>query len=760
MHARPLDWRVGHTPTRDATPRQFVPARVPGAPQLDWASASGWPPYWQGENSRNFGWMEEVFWIYEATLDLSGAAADEQSWFECGGIDYEWEILLGHSLLERREGMFSPVAINLTSAGARHGDTLRIIIHPPPKKHRNGEDRWQADQTCKPPCSYGWDWHPRLIPSGLWEETRIRFRRQTHIRDFSHRYVLDANARTASLEVIHLCEGPDPANIRITLIAPDGKLLVDALQPHATPIPAAGHHAPGESTSTASIHQLHDLQLWWPHDHGPQPLYKLTLELLGTRGEILDSASRKIGFRRAKLVMNPPEWSHPKGFPKSRSLPPITLEINGRTIFAKGSNWLPPEIFPGNIDRARYHELLTLARHANFNLLRCWGGAIVNKDSFYELCDEMGLMVWTEFTMACLPYADDPHHLAVLENEARAIIPRIAAHPSQVLWCGGNELFNGWSGMTDQSHPLRLLNALCYELDPDTPFLPTSPVEGMAHGHYLFRDADGTEAYEIFRNAAYTAYTEYAIPSPSSVEVLQEIIPPEELWPPRTDGSWKHHHAHHAWIMVPDTWLVRSTIEHYFGTCENLAQLVDRGQWLQSEGLKFIYEEARRQKPKCSMALNWCFNEPWPTAANTSLINWPARPKPALDAVASACRPVSLSLRIPRFLWHNQDRFDAEVWLLNDRHEAAPPAEVLYHVRIGDWHAEIGRWSAPEAAPDRNLQGPSLVLDLPKIEGASTLEITLECPDHPDRNQSYRLAYRPDRGTKLYGPAARRAMNA
>jgi len=746
MPAQPLDWRVGHAPTRDSAPETFVPATVPGAVQLDWARAHDWPPYWQGENSRDYGWMEDVFWTYEATLDLAGLGDAEQAWFECGGIDYEWEILLGDTLLERREGMFSPIAINLSEAGAKHGDTLRVVIHPVPKKHRDGEDRWQADQTCKPPCSYGWDWHPRLIPSGIWEEARIASYRGARFLDCRHRYELDVEGRSARLTTAATIDGCDGSRFRVHLVSPAGTSLIDeTVDAHA-----------GEFLGEF---ELANLELWWPHDHGEQPLYELSFELLDPRGGVLDSHRRRIGFRRARLVMNPREWSHPKGFPKSRALPPITLEINGRTLFAKGSNWIPPEIFPGTIDRERYRELLELARDTHFNLIRCWGGAIVNKESFYELCDEMGLMVWSEFTMACMPYADDAHHLAVLENEARAIIPRVAAHPSNVLWCGGNELFNGWSGMTDQSHPLRLLNALCYELDRDTPFLPTSPIEGMGHGHYLFRDPDGTEVYETFGRAAFTAYTEYAIPGPSSLEVLREIIPEEELWPPRQDGSWKHHHAHNAWIMVPDTWLVRETIEHYFGPCDTLEQLVEGGQWLQAEGLKFIYEEARRQKPKCAMALNWCFNEPWPTAANTSLTNWPARPKPALAAVASACRPVSLSVKIPRFSWRNGDRFEAEVWLLNDHHQPLPAAEVRYQLQIGDWHQEVGRWLAPEADANHNLKGPSLVAELPKIDGERVLEVRVECPDHPERDQSYRLVYRLDRGPKLYGPDARRAMN-
>ena len=101
---------------------------------------------------------------------------------------------------------------------------------------------------------------------------------------------------------------------------------------------------------------------------------------------------------------------------------------------------------------------------ANFNIFRVWGGGIVNKESFYELCDEKGILVWTEFPLACNNYEGTQSYLKVLKQESEAIIKRIRKHPSNAIWSGGNELFNAWSGMTDQSLALRLLNSQCYRI--------------------------------------------------------------------------------------------------------------------------------------------------------------------------------------------------------------------------------------------------------------------------------------------------------
>jgi len=171
------------------------------------------------------------------------------------------------------------------------------------------------------------------------------------------------------------------------------------------------------------------------------------------------------------------------------------------------------------------------------------------------------------------------------------------------MWSGGNELFDSWSGMTDQSLAIRLLNSQCYLLDPLTPFIPTSPVYGMGHGHYVFRDLQtGIEVYNWMNSATGTAYNEFGMPGPSPVEILKTIIPENELFPPEKGTSRESHHAFNAW--VGDTWLCKDFLAAYFGKPNSLEELVEQGQWIQCEGYKAIYEEARRQKPYCAMASN------------------------------------------------------------------------------------------------------------------------------------------------------------
>jgi beta-mannosidase len=522
-----LQWSVGHHANADATPKRFVPAQVPGAVQLDWARAESWPPHWFAENFRAYDWMEDCFWTYRAQIPTVAVGDGERLFFACQGVDYEWELWLDDEKLHAQEGMFAPFECELSPQDA--GKYLRIRISPAPKLTREPRNRAQASHSVKPAVSYGWDWHPRLIPLGIWDETFLEVRSPSFLKSAEVFCTLDDDFGSAHLRLQCAIDGfhvGASTCVRWQMLAPDG---------------STAHEATIEATSQTILEaRLDSPQLWWPHDHGTPALYTSRVELLNGEGEVLDEKTARVGLRRVRLVMHEGAWDWPSQMPKTRSNPPITLEINGRAIFSKGTNFVNSDIFPGVVTRESLRPLLDAAVGANMNLLRMWGGAPVQKEAFFEMCDEMGLMVWQEFPLACNPYPDDARYLQVLDAESRAIITRLRPHPSVVFWCGGNELFNSWSGMTDQSLPLRLLNKNCYELDAARPFLPTSPVMGMGHGHYVFYDTDNDiEAWASFQNAECTAYTEFGCPGPSPVEILKTFIPADELFPPRPGTAGK-----------------------------------------------------------------------------------------------------------------------------------------------------------------------------------------------------------------------------
>jgi beta-mannosidase len=250
----------------------------------------------------------------------------------------------------------------------------------------------------------------------------------------------------------------------------------------------------------------------------------------------------------------------------------------------------------------------------------------------------------------------------------------------------------------------------------------------------------GQEAWNIFQTSNCTAYTEFGCASPASVEVLESIIPKDELFPPRRGTAWESHHAFAVW--QEESHLYQGMIEQYFGPSKTLAELVENGQLLQAECYKGLFEEVRRQKPHASMALNWCLNEPWPTAANNSVISWPCKPKPALAAIGEALRPVLASARIRAQLWHEGEAFDPELWALSDSPHTTPGATISAYIRLGDKDTHLLDCTFPELAPNTNARGPKLHFVLPRAE-VDRFQLQLRVAGRPELDSTYTLAYRP-----------------
>ena len=655
-------------------------AKVPGNIQKDYAEENGFHDVQFSDNYKQFLPLEDDHFEYRTRLSFERKAG-ERVFFVTKGISYRYDILLNDECIYGYEGMFRGAEIDITDR-LTGDDTLVVHIYPHPK--RKGAPmgtRDEADASCNPPVYYGWDWNPRLLISGLWDETYIETRGEGYIGDCEVLCSLDETMQVGSVIATYTSSLP----CEVLLFDREGNEV---------------YHG-NDSTFTVE-HPC----LWWCNGQGEPYLYTWVV-----RNE-REERRGMIGFRRLRLVRNKGAGG-PKIFPKGRYEVPATIELNGRRIMAKGSNWVNPELFWGDITRERYEELILLAKRCHMNIFRMWGGAGLPKESFYEICDREGILIWQEFFLACNNYLPTPHYMQVLENEASAAIRKFRSHPSLAFWCGGNELFNSWSGMDDQSLPLRLLNKLCFELDPTRPFLYTSPLYGMAHGGYTFYAEDqGGDVFMEFQKANNIAYTEFGVPSLADVETLREIIPESELFPIKDTPAWVAHHGFYAWGK--SRWVCEDVYERYFGKPNSLEEMVEGETWMQCEGYRGAFEEMRRQWPHCSMAVNWCFNEPWKTCAGNNLIAYPSKVRPAYAYVQKALRPTLFSARIPRFDFKEGEVFEAELWLLND---APIPVEGKVHVeaQVGDTVIPLLDWAAAADA-GMNMRGPTVRFILPHAE--------------------------------------------
>ena len=259
----------------------------------------------------------------------------------------------------------------------------------------------------------------------------------------------------------------------------------------------------------------------------------------------------------------------------------------------------------------------------------------------------------------------------------------------------------------------------------------------MAHGGYRFADkSQAGDVFHEFQRSHNTAYTEFGVPSTASVELLKKIIPEDELFPINNTKSWDTHHACNK--RGGGDWLCPETLRYYFGEPTCLEDVVEQSNWLQCAGYQAAFEEMRKQWPHCGMMLNWCYNEPWITAANNSIISYPAIPKPSYEYVKSAMRPALFSARISKFDWKAGELFEAELWLLNDTHEAIS-GKVHARLQVGDETVELLDWNAT-AEENANMQGPTVRWILPNVE-ADKLTLTLESEN--GMSNSYTIKYYP-----------------
>ena len=677
---------------------EMFDAYVPSDVQLIWKDAKNMPDYNFGRNYLEYKWMEDVTWEYTGTF-TSDPPSDHSAFLVFKGIDYKYDIYLGGELKVSDEGMFTPIKIKLPSVAADM--EVKVVIYPIPKIPGVEESRAQAAASCKPPVSYGWDWHPRLVPSGLYDDVYVDYVPEMYIVEQNFDYALpdsfDKCDFTAKIKTSH-----DIGALSAKIIDADGNIVCESKTKVC-------------SRYTELNMSFDNPKLWWCHNHGEQYLY--TYEV--TYGS--HTVTRSIGFRRVKLVMNADDWDGGT-FPVTQARVPITMELNGRRIFCKGTNFVPIDIFPSRMTYDTYKMNLDCAVEANMNILRMWGGGLVNKEAFFDLCDEMGLLVWQEFPLACNLYPDDDDYLTVLEKEAESIIKRLKSHPSVAIWCGGNELFNGWSKMTNQSLPLRLLDKMCYEFDRNTPFLMTSPLYGMGHGCYLSMSSPDRECITDFIENYKTAYTEFGSPSPAPFDYVKQYMPEDEWYNVDETTSWFDHHALHAWIDR-DTWFRKFEIEAYYGVADTFEQLIDNGLELQGESYKGMFEEARRKWPRTSMAVNWCFNEPWPCFANNSLIMYPAVKRPAFYQVQQALRDQMLSVKLYKLRWNRGDTVNIEVYLLNDLPQSLNGG--LYTIYLESDVIGKGEFGEVQSCTSTKLDG-EFTFTIPE-NASGKLKLTIKC---------------------------------
>ncbi len=630
---RPFCWQLTEafkTPFHPDTPA--VPATVPGSVQAALRAAEIIPDWNHGLRSLDCEWVEHRHWEFFTEIDVPAHAGPVV--LHADGLDYSGWILVDHKIVAEFSGALIRHRFDLTAALARPGKhRLAVVFDSPP------EEQGQAGYTMrtrffKPRYNFSWDWCPRFVPIGIWDTLSLAIgpARAEIIRV---RTETDAGLTRGEVQVFFTAEKETRALHATLQLA--GKTVA---KKSAAP-------APGENKL---LLPLENPSLWWPNGEGPQTRYELTLEAEDAGGKRHPVQSLEIGFKHIA-------WRPCEGAPAD-ALPWICV-VNGRPVFLQGFNWVPLLVDYPSCAADDYRRLIAMYRDAGCTILRVWGGALVERDLFYRLCDEAGLLVWQEFPMASSGLENfpptDPAAIADFSAIARDYVRRRCHHVSKLLWCGGNEMQSevkgkpGGNGIPiDETDPcIAAVAKIVAEEDPGVRFIPVSAsgpsfmADPKKFGQGLHHDVHGpwkvtgsmAEWKQYWTDDDALFRSEVGTPGAAQLPFLEKYAGGLELWPPNeTNRFWMHTSA---W------WLQYAEFKDQLAGLpprEWLARYVKESEQLQAEALGFAARRTKERFPRCGGFMVWMGHDAFPCAVSIAVIDFERKPRPAFHALAEVFR--------------------------------------------------------------------------------------------------------------------------
>ncbi len=706
-----------------AEPSGWIAATAPGSVHEALLAAGQIPDPFYGLNELEVLWVGEADWLYSCDFELSAEQAGQPAALCCDGLDTIATVWLNGVEVAQSENMFVPVRASAGGLLRAGRNTLAILFRSALRHGKALEAElgfrpvWNPEPSRvyvrKAQYHYGWDWGPSLITAGPWRPVRLELG-AARIADLSCPIEVSESLGAAALAAtLELDGGAALAGltVRLTLADPAGVTIGEATLPAA---PVLTH-----SFAVAAP------QLWWPAGQGGQPLYSLGAELLDAGGAPVDRAELRLGLRRLRLVQEPVE-----GEPGSSFL----FEINGRPIFCGGANWIPADSFTTRLTRETYSNLLTAAVAANMNMLRIWGGGIYEDPAFYELCDELGLLVWQDFMFACGMYPAHETYLASVRAEAEAQLRRLRNYACIVIWCGNNEDYQIAESLKAYNPALaaeentafsgrliyeRVLPEVCAALDPTRPYWPGSPYAGVT-------TSDGTvgdrHVWDIWHGgmAAYQRYGEFAgrFVSEFGMQGCPDPVSLRPYLPPGEDRPQSRVLDHHNKAVDGPKRLAAYLAENLRATDLSLETYSYDTQLIQAEAVSHAYRAWRRRwhgpgRYAVAGALVWQLDDCWPVIS-WALIDWSLRPKAALYATRRELAPLAVGLA--------PAPGGAAAWAVNANPEPVAAAIELKAYSLDGAVVELGRREATlPALGTLELGGVELPQGGPWIVGARLL---------------------------------------
>jgi len=621
--------------------KEWHPAQVPGVVQTDLLHSGLIPDPFDRDNEFRLQWIGLADWEYQTTFQVDAAAlAHDHVDLVFAGLDTFADVYLNDQAILHADNMFRHWRIPAKAQLKAGSNTLRIVFHSAVEKmipyakslpfilpsisthnYGNEENIATAPYTRKAPYNYGWDWGPRFMTEGIWQPVRLETWDALRIENFHiHQLSITADLANVAAEVEIEASRPTTATLALAHDELSGPQSSDGTQ--TLQLNAGVNHVSIPLRIVAP-------KLWYPVGYGAQNRYRFSAQIRIGR-DLTAHAETRTGLRSVQLRRVVDQWG--KSF---------EFVVNGISVFAKGADVIPFDSFPNRVTPEIHRGILQSARDAHMNMVREWGGGYYESDDFYDICDELGIMVWQEFMFGGDMIPGDVPFQENVRQEAIDQIKRLRDHPSIVVWCGNNEVETGWWHWGDRQE-------FKASISPDT------------------RDRVWQDYVVMFADILRSAVAQYADPTPytpSSPSANFEEIPDNQhngdmhywaVWhqqAPKEDytrqfprfmseygfQSFPEMRTIHTFANQPGDFDIRSTVMQAhqknkggneriltymlgeYREPKDFASFVYLSQVQQAEIIKIGAEHLRRQRPRTMGSIYWQLNDCWPVASWASI---------------------------------------------------------------------------------------------------------------------------------------------
>lgn len=597
-------------------------------------------PYYK-DNEKKVEWVGREDWTYEKTFTLTeNDLANRKILLVCKALDTICDVYVNDTLIGKGENAHLKYEFSMKENAKAGENTLKIVFSAPTSyaerkqkenpipKNCNGTDG--AAYIRKPHCHYGWDWGPHLPLSGITDDIWIE--------------CFDNRLEDVEIKQIH--ENGKVIIKTNPVVDGDGEVTTKIIYPCGTEYIIENNEITIETP-----------ELWWTRELSgkeKQPLYTVVATLDDT------TVTKKIGLRTIRLNREKDEYGTN-----------FCFYLNDTPIFAKGANWILPDSLMGRVTNDIYDYYIDSALSANFNMLRIWGGAYYAPEYFYEQCDEKGLLLWQDFMFACLmyPFYEDGFRENVL-TEIKYQIKRIKSHPSLCLWSGNNEIETMFAYMPENMKIVQwykkffyeILKDLVTELDPDTPYIETSPigesfrkgVTGDEHGDtHMWTVWHGQKPLNYYRTRPTRFCSEFGLESLPSMDAVSQFAEESDFY--ITSDIFNSHQK----CRNGNRKMLYYLLEKYYEP-EKFEDLIYMTNLIQKECIQDATEHWRRHCERCHGSLFWQYNDCW-QAPSWSSVDYTGKWKALQYASRHFFEPVCVSVQ--------ETKNDYKIYAINDLKE-------------------------------------------------------------------------------------------